>query len=86
MLVEEEKLAHYLAKAQEDPYSSAILEIVDKRIEAVQQILSSKAALNFEATQVFHYLGQLQAYQGIRDLPIHALEYLDALPEEEKPA
>jgi hypothetical protein len=83
MLREEEQDAHYLSKAREDPYSLALLNIVNIRIQMIRDQLESRIAINLTESQVFHLLGQLYALKGMKDLPEEAQTYLDELPEAE---
>jgi uncharacterized Rmd1/YagE family protein len=84
MLIEEQQFAHYLAKAEEDPYSQAIMDIAKVRIKMITDELQSKNTLKMKETTIYHLLGQLFALNEILELPKMAQEHLDSLPEEEE--
>jgi len=84
MIEAEEKLSHYLIKAEEDPYSEAILQVAQIRMDMIVEQLKSANAINLQPTQLMHYVGQLFALQQIVLLPLQAKEHLDSLPNEEE--
>ena len=84
MKVEEQELANYLAKAEEDPFSQALLDIAKLRIRMITDELKSQTTIQMKETTIYHLLGQLYALHGMVERPREAKEYLDSLPEEEE--
>jgi len=79
----EERLAHYLAKAEEDPYSQAIIEVAKEGIKVIQSNLMHVQAHQVSTETLYHWLGQLHALERIRSLPEVAKEHLASLPGEQ---
>lgn len=84
MIEAEERNAHYLSKAREDPYSLAILEVAKARLDMVDIKIKDRQAINLEPNQVYYYLGMIFALEQIVKLPELAQELLKGIPENEE--
>jgi hypothetical protein len=82
MIEAEEKNAHYLAKAREDPYSLAILEVAKVRLEDIIEKFKLMNVTKMGDNELNHLMGQLFAFNLICNLPEEAQKFQDTLPKE----
>lgn len=82
MSIQEEK-APFIAKAEQDPYSQAIMEVVEELASNIEQQIHFQA-LKLEPHQLYYLEGSLWAYKSILAMPEAAKKHLIELEEEKK--